>query len=195
MFKELLGEAYKEGMTIEEIENALKDKKLVDISTGDYVAKGKYEEAVKKATTAEGKAKDIQKEYDNYKSSKMTDDEKAEELLKQNQAEYERVLAENKIFKQKEDLYSNGYTADEVKSLIDNDFSPETYAKIANARVEEAIKKSKTKGIKETTKSPAADDMTSSDGITKEQFDKMGYKERKELFNNDPETYNKLIEE
>lgn len=31
-------------------------------------------------------------------------------------------------------------------------------------------------------------------GITKEQFNKMSYKERVELFNSDPETYNKLKE-
>lgn len=32
-------------------------------------------------------------------------------------------------------------------------------------------------------------------GLTKEQFSKMGYKERVELYNNDPETYQRLINE
>lgn len=32
-------------------------------------------------------------------------------------------------------------------------------------------------------------------GITKEQFSKMGYKERIEIYNNEPETYQRLIEE
>ena len=32
-------------------------------------------------------------------------------------------------------------------------------------------------------------------GLTKEQFQRMGYKERLELFNNDPELYNELVKE
>jgi hypothetical protein len=37
---------------------------------------------------------------------------------------------------------------------------------------------------------PKGDDKKST--LTKEQFDKMGYKEKMELYNNDPETYNQL---
>ena len=33
--KELLGDAYKDGMTIEEVETALSGKKIVDLSSGD----------------------------------------------------------------------------------------------------------------------------------------------------------------
>ena len=40
--KEFLGNAYKSGMTIEEAENALAGKNLVDLSTGEYVSKAKY---------------------------------------------------------------------------------------------------------------------------------------------------------
>ena len=41
--KEILGEAYKDGITVEEIENAIANKKLVDISTGAYVSISKYQ--------------------------------------------------------------------------------------------------------------------------------------------------------
>ena len=42
--KELLGDAYKEGMTIEEIEAALVDKDLVDRSTlGEVVSKKTFD--------------------------------------------------------------------------------------------------------------------------------------------------------
>lgn len=40
--RELLGENYKEGMTLAEAEKALEGKNLVDLSTGDYVSKAKY---------------------------------------------------------------------------------------------------------------------------------------------------------
>lgn len=40
--KELLGEQYKDGMTFDEVETALSEKKLVDLSEGNYVSKDKY---------------------------------------------------------------------------------------------------------------------------------------------------------
>jgi hypothetical protein len=74
--------------------------------------------------------------------------------------------------------------------------SPETFAKIAKARVDEAIKKNTAKGIKETTRQPSADTNGETDGftigMTQEQFDKLSYNERVELFNSDRETYNKF---
>lgn len=51
--KELLGDAYKEDMTIAEIESALAGKKLADLSTGEYVAKKKYDDEVAKRTALE----------------------------------------------------------------------------------------------------------------------------------------------
>lgn len=43
--QELLGEAYKEGMTAEEIGEIISKMKLADLSKGDYVAKGRLTEA------------------------------------------------------------------------------------------------------------------------------------------------------
>lgn len=51
--KELLGDAYKEDMTIAEIESALAGKKLADLSTGEYVSKKKYDDEVAKRTALE----------------------------------------------------------------------------------------------------------------------------------------------
>lgn len=45
--QELLGEAYKENMTIEEVNTALQGKKLADLSTGNYVDVNKYNKEVK----------------------------------------------------------------------------------------------------------------------------------------------------
>lgn len=47
--QELLGEAYKEGMTAEEIGEIISKMKLADLSKGDYVAKGRLTEAEKRA--------------------------------------------------------------------------------------------------------------------------------------------------
>lgn len=40
--QELLGDAYKEDMTLDEVQNALKGKNLVDLSTGNYVDANKH---------------------------------------------------------------------------------------------------------------------------------------------------------
>ena len=45
--------------------------------------------------------------------------------------------------------------------------------------------------LKGTKPAEASDPMEQ--GLTKEQFQRMGYKERLELFNNDPELYNELV--
>lgn len=50
--KTLLGDAFKEGMTLEDIDAALKDRKLVDLADGEYVGKKKYEDAVKEREEA-----------------------------------------------------------------------------------------------------------------------------------------------
>lgn len=77
--KDLLGEAYKEDMTLADIESALTGKKLVDLSTGRYVDKNKYDNDVAKLQNSlNDKTNELQ--------SKMTEDEKkaAEDANKDN---------------------------------------------------------------------------------------------------------------
>lgn len=84
MLKELLGDAYKEGMTLAEVETALSGKKLVDLSTGNYVAKEKYDrlntehsdlktqfDEYKKGTSD---FETIKQEYDTLKAEKADND-------------------------------------------------------------------------------------------------------------------------
>jgi hypothetical protein len=67
--QEMLGDAFHEGMSIDEINTALSGKKFADLSTGNYVDKNKYD--------ADLKAKDseIQRKAEAL-SQKMSDDEK-----------------------------------------------------------------------------------------------------------------------
>lgn len=44
--KEVLGDAYKDGMSFEEVSNFFEGKKFADLSTGNYVDKNKYESEV-----------------------------------------------------------------------------------------------------------------------------------------------------
>ena len=67
--QELLGEAYKEGMTLDEVNTALQSKKLVDLSTGGYVDVNKHNKEIQEL---QNKYKaDIQKAQE--KNSQETD--------------------------------------------------------------------------------------------------------------------------
>ena len=93
MLKELLGDAYKEGMTFEEVSNFFEGKKFADLSTGNYVDKNKYESEVNSLKTQLS-------EKDSQLKSKMSDDEKITALQKEKDAEIERLkklLTDNTI--------------------------------------------------------------------------------------------------
>ena len=84
ILKELLGESYKENMTFEEIETALSSKKLADLSSGEYVSKGKltdYETRMKKAEKA--------------LADKLTKEEKAQIELAKREEYYKQLEKEN----------------------------------------------------------------------------------------------------
>lgn len=75
----ILGDAYHDGITIDEINSALEGKKFADLSTGAYVDRNKYD-ADLKARDAE-----IQKKAQEL-SAKMTADEKAQAAQKEKDA-------------------------------------------------------------------------------------------------------------
>lgn len=82
--KDILGEAYREDMTLADIESALSDKKLADLSSGEYVSKGKlmdYETRAKKAEKA--------------LAEKLTEEEKAQIELAKREEYYKALEKEN----------------------------------------------------------------------------------------------------
>ena len=91
--KELMGDAFKDGITVEEITNFFEGKKFADLGTGQYVDKNKFDNTVndlnKKLTDA-----------NNQLSAKMTDEEKSQQAQQEQVAEIERLkklLSENTI--------------------------------------------------------------------------------------------------
>lgn len=84
--KELLGDAYKDDITIAEIDEILKSKKLVDLKSGNYVDKDKYEKAVNRQTELEQELtglRDSTKDYQelvNFKKSTELEKQKAETI-------------------------------------------------------------------------------------------------------------------
>lgn len=64
--KELLGDAFKDGMTIDEVNAALKDRKIVDLASGEYVGKGKYEAAIKERDDARKERDEANEKHKDY---------------------------------------------------------------------------------------------------------------------------------
>lgn len=86
--KKLLGDSYHEGITLEEVDNFLKDKKMVDLSTGKYVDKDKYDrlnDDLKNSKTSYEELATKTKNYDELVKFKEESDAKAkqDEIVKQ----------------------------------------------------------------------------------------------------------------
>ena len=82
--KDILGEAYREDMTLADIEKAIADKKLADLSSGEYVSKGKLTDYERRMKEAEKKLAD-----------KLTEEEKAQIELAKREDYYKQLEKEN----------------------------------------------------------------------------------------------------
>lgn len=80
----LMGDAYKEGMTLEDVNAFFKGKKFADLSTGNYVDKNKFESTVNGLNAS-------LKEKEDLLQTKLTDEEKAQKAQVEKDAEIERL--------------------------------------------------------------------------------------------------------
>ena len=185
--KDILGEAYREDMTLADIESALADKKLADLSSGEYVSKGKlmdYETRAKKAEKA--------------LAEKLTEEEKAQIELAKKEEYYKALEKENarnkyitklgksikdeKVLNEIADLFAEG---DFVTAI---DKQNEYLAKY-HGELEKTIKADLMK------QNPQPQPPNGNGGITKEQFDAMGVQERTKLYNEQPEVYKQFTQQ
>lgn len=91
--QKLMGDSYKEGLTVEDITNFMKGKNFADLSQGGYVDVNKYNAEVASLN------KQLT-EKDNSLKAKMTDDEKALADVKAKDDEIARLtklLSDNTI--------------------------------------------------------------------------------------------------
>ena len=156
--KELLGDAYKEGMTLEEVEAALAERDLVDRSElGEVVSKAIFDKTASELSA-------LKKEVKKLKESSMTAEEKVQaELDKATelQKQYGRELAK---LKAKEIFIGAGLAEKDYASLLDVVVSEDEEVTVGRAKamvdvinaqkqaVEKAVKADLLKG---TPKPPA----------------------------------------
>lgn len=183
---DLLGEAYKEGMTEEEISKEL--EKVIGTKDKDY----------QKVKAAFDKASADLSKYKKDLEARMSEEEKAKA---EQDANIKKILDENASMKKqiavsehKAKLIGLGYSEELAASTAEAMFSGdmETVVKNQKTMLEEREKAIRAGMLNATPTPPAG---TGSTAITKKQFDAMTTYELMELYQSDPELYQKLQNE
>lgn len=193
--QELLGDGYKDGMTVEEIETALADKTLVDPSTlPKSVTKDVFDK------TASELAK-VKKELKSLQEKSMTDDEKLQaeiDKAKEVQANYAKELAK---LTAKEIFVTAGLKEDDYTPILDAVVTEDTETTKTRAQSmvdlivaqKEAVDKAVRKELLDKTPKPPAG--AGGKAVTKEQFAKMGLIEKQKFAIENPELYKEFYKE
>lgn len=183
--KALLGDTYKEGMTLTEIETALA---AVELPT-DNTEIERLKAAVSKSNS---EAAELKKQL----RTKLTEDEVAKlkdaEDREKLQNDYNALLTKVTISENKAKLLAIGYDdklADETAEAMVNGELEKVFTN-QKKHMENLEKKIRADVLKETPK--PAPGGAGGKGITQEQFDAMGYTERLKVFNEQPELYDEF---
>lgn len=113
----LMGDAYHDGITTEEIATFFQGKKFADLSTGKYVDKNKYESEINGLKTSLS-------QKDNELKSKMSQEELAQASSKEQQAEIERLtnlLKQQALDSNKSKAMANTVEIKTILGLKDDD--------------------------------------------------------------------------
>lgn len=131
----------------------------VEIPETDY--KKMYEDAIKRAESAEAEAKKQKGLKDSYASenaeykrkaeAQMTDDEKKAKDLQDALDAKAKAEAEVAQLRLEKEFASNGFSAEETEKLIKGNFAVKDIADIIKARCDEAVKSAKAEATKTST--------------------------------------------
>lgn len=182
--KKYLGKKYKEGMTFEEIQQALADLPEPD----SVVDKEEYDKIKKLKDEASKEASSWKKKYNSTLSEKEQLEIAQNEANEELQNNYDALLRKTTIAERKAELVELGYDAklaqETAEAMADGDFSKV----IANqSKFAESVKKNTTDELLKNTKTPEGGNGT--EGMTKEQFNKLSLQEKQNLLNTDPTTF------
>lgn len=193
--KKLLGDAYKENMTLDEINEALEGVSLVDPSTlPKMVNKDVFDKTASELAKVKKQLKELQEKS-------MTDEEKLQAELEkaiESQQQYTKELAK---LRAKEIFVEAGLTEKDYEPLLEmvvtgDEETTKTHAKnmvnvikAQKAATEAAVK---AELLKNTRKPPAGN---GGGEVTKEQFKKMNLIEKQKFAKENPELYKQFYKE
>ena len=184
-FKDLLKDAYKEGMTLEEIEAALAEVELPADQSSE----------IEKLKTANSKLSSENAEWKRKHREALTEEErKAQEtadLIKQLQEENATLTRDSNVSKHKAKFLGMGYdeslASDAATAMVDGDM--EKLFSYQQKHQEALEKKIRADALKGTPK-PVPD---KKDGVTtREQIAKMSVSDRIKFYNEHPEEYKEI---
>lgn len=157
--QKLMGDSYKEGLTVEDITNFMKGKKFADLSQGSYVDINKYNDDVKDLKEQlDEKEKDLKAKMSaeelDQAAQKAKDDEieRLKAMLSANTLNSNKSIANSSLV---EGLNLLGIKDgdDKVKSFVDNITTEDTEKTSSIAKyVNQLIKDAYEKGKKDSTK-------------------------------------------
>ena len=183
--KDLLKDAYKEGMTLEDIENALKD---IDLPTDNSAEIERLKTALSKSNSEAADYKKQLREKMSAEEAKAKEDaEKYEEVVKERDA----LLKEKNILGHKSKYLALGYDealANETAEAMVNGEIDKVFAN-QKKHLDSVEKKIREDVLKDT---PKPEGGKGSETITKEKFSKMSIAEQFKFSTEHPEEYKQL---
>ena len=193
--KTLLGDAYKENMTLDEINEALEGLNLVDPST---LPKSVSKEVFDKTASELAKVK---KQLKELQEKSMTDEEKLQAELEKAIESQQRYAKELAKLRAKEIFVEAGLTEEDYEPLLEvvvtgDEETTKTYAKnmVKVIEAQKAATEASVKAelLKNTRKPPAGN---GGGEVTKEQFKKMSLIEKQKFARENPELYKEFYKE
>lgn len=181
--RELLGENYREDMTLEEVNSAISNMKLADLKTGNYVS-------VEKANGLEKRAKEAEKKL----AEKLTDEEKAkaeQEERERYYADLERQLAISK-YEKSLDFLGDASLISEVANLYAEGNIIEATKKISDFKAKSDIALEKKVRTENMQKNPEGSAQVDSGVMTKEKLKTLSLQEKQKFYSENKEEYIKL---
>lgn len=183
--KDLLGNAYKEGMTVEEIETALKD---IDLPTDNSAEIDRLKTALSKSNT---EAADYKKQLREKMSAEEIKAKEDAEKMSELQTKYDELLRKSDIADNKARLLALGYDDALATETAEAMVNGETDKVFANQKkhLDSVEKKIREDVLKDTPKPTGGSGKTA---INKEQFSKMSLAEQMKFSQEHPEEYKEL---
>lgn len=183
--KEVLGDAYKDGMTFEEVETALESVTIPEDNSAEI---GRLKNALSKSNSeAAGYKKQLREKMTEDEQKKQKEQEEREEL----QNKYDKLLRESVIAKNKAKLVALGYEealADETAEAMADGDSDKVFAN-QQKHLASFEKKVRAEALKDTPKpTPDGDSKT----MTLEKFRKLSPTERHKFYTEHPDEYKEL---
>ena len=166
------------------------------------VPKDKYNTLSERVKKIEGEKNTIQEELDTLKEKNMTDEEKKnKELENLSKKEKELAIKTNRLTAK--ELFQNAnIDNDQIESLLDKVVSEDetkttelanSFIEILNKKVDDTKKQTTTSLLTSTAKPLTKSSGNEPKEITIEDFSKMSYQDRKQLYYDDPKKYNEFV--